>query len=417
MSLGWRLFWRETRQAGWWQSHLGLLIASLALSVAVISGMLVFSGQVKTALNSEAAQFLAADRALVSSRPVPPEWAMEASAAGLETARFAVFPSMVFREDDSALAVVKAVSASYPLRGNLSVSAGEGDVVQRVQHGPATGAVWLDARLLQSLQAKVGDLVSVGDKALRIEAVLVSEPDSGNQLSVMAPRLMMSIDDLDATGIVQPGSRVEYSELFAGDSETLETFATSLKPRLESWHRWMDVKQGRPSLARALDRAAAFLLLAGALSVLLASAAAWLASRQYAHGQRKSVAVLKALGADGSVLRGIYARVLLVIGALSISLGLLLGWLLQWGLRWLFGPVLSIEWPPADWQGFALGALVGVFCLLMFVWPFLHQLQRVSPDTLLREAGEQARRDIGFLPGFILLCVLVSVLSGWWRLG
>jgi putative ABC transport system permease protein len=411
MMLAWRLFWRE-----WHSGSLTLLVLSLALSVAIISGMLTFTGQVKTALNGEASQFLAADRVLVSSRPVPLAWANEAESHGLRTARFAVFPSMVFVGDASALAVVKAVSVQYPLRGTLSIDRGAGQPVQQAS-GPLAGTVWLDARLLQSLGASVGDVLSIGERDVRIDAVLLSEPDSGNQLSVMAPRLMVSLDDLASTGIVQPGSRVEYSELFAGESAALEVFAAELKPRLERWHRWMDLKQGRPALARALDRAAAFLLLAGSLSVLLAAAAAWMASREYAHRQRRAVAILKALGADARRLRGIYGGLLWVMGVLSVGLGLCLGWLLQWGLRVMFSPVLSMAWPQADGRGPLLGIAVGVFCLLVFVWPFLLRLQKVAPGSLLREAGEQAGRDLGFVPGLVLLCVLISVLSGWWRLG
>lgn len=409
--LAWRLFWRE-----WRSGNFSLLVTSLALAVAIISGMLTFTGQVKTALNGEAAQFIAADRVLVSSRPVPIEWINSARSQGLLTAQFAVFPSMAFAGDDSALAVVKAVSHEYPLRGELVIR----DATQASSHvaqGPDPGSAWLDARLLQSLGVSIGDLLAVGEKDLRIDAVLVSEPDSGNQMSVMAPRLMMSIQDLEATGVIQPGSRVEYTALFAGDVSQLDAFAAEIAPQLQSWHRWMDVKQGRPSLARALDRASAFLLLAGSLSVLLAAAAAWMASRQYAYGQQRPVAILKTLGADAPALRNLYGGLLLVVGVLSIVLGLCLGWVLQQGLRLVFSPVLSITWPDAGWQGPAWGVLIGVFCLLVFVWPFLMQLRKVAPASLLRDSSEQTGRELGFLPGLVLLCVLVSVLSGWWRLG
>ncbi len=409
--LAWRLFWREWRSGGF-----NLLVASLALAVAIISGMLTFTGQVKTALNGEAAQFIAADRVLVSSRPVPAAWVDSARSLGLQAGQFAVFPSMAFAGDDSALAVVKAVSPEYPLRGELTIQ-DAAQVTRSSTRGPEAGSAWVDARLLQSLGVSIGDVIDVGEQPLRIDAVLVSEPDSGNQMSVMAPRLMMAMSDLESTGVIQPGSRVEYTALFAGDAETLDAFAETLKPQLASWHRWMDVKQSRPSLARALDRASAFLLLAGALSVLLAAAAAWMASRQYAYGQRRSVAILKAFGADASALRATYSGLLLAVGVLSITFGLGLGWALQTGLRLLFSPVLSIAWPDAGWQGSAWGVLVGVFCLLVFVWPFLLRLHGVSPGSLLRENGEQPSRDLGFLPGLVLLCVLVSLLSGWWRLG
>lgn len=407
-----RLFWRE-----WRSGNLAVLVFSLLLSVAIVSGMLTFTGQVKTALNGEAARFLAADRVLASSRPIPPQWLDTARSQGLQVAHFATFPSMVFAGDVSALAGVKAVSAAYPLRGELSVALGRGAQAQKLRHGPAPGSVWLDSRLLHSLQVQPGDTVTVGDKDLVVAGVLLSEPDGGNTLAVMAPRLMMADEDLAATGVVQPGSRVDYSALFAGSAVQLDAFAAAIRPQLQSWQRWLDLQQDRPGLARALDRSSAFLVLSGSLAVLLAAVAAWMASRHYARSQRHTVAVLKTLGADRRRLRGLYAGLLLCVGVMSVSGGCLTGGLLQSLLRFIFTPLLTVPWPPAGMGGYLAGAATGVLCLLGFVWPLLWRLENIAPDSLLREAGEHPERDLGVIPGLLLLCALVSLLSGNWQVG
>lgn len=410
--LAWHMLRRELRSGG-----LTVLLLSLGLAVAIVTGIAGFTHQVQQALAGEAARFLAADRVITSSRALPAEWADEADRRGLRTASFATFPTMVFAGDVSALAVVKAVSEHYPLRGALEISALPYAAAETVARGPASGRVWLDARLWPALAVAPGAVITVGELDLVLEAVLVTEPDNGNQLSMMAPRLMMAAEDLAATGIVQPGSRVEYSLLLAGPVEALDAFADWLQPQLQDWHRWQTLEDGRPGVARALERAGAFLLLSAALAVLLAAIAAWLAARHYAHSQRRAVAVLKTLGADRWRLQQVYGGLLAGLGVLAILAGLVSGWLLEQLLRALISPLLNIQWPAPALYGYAAGAGVGLLCLLLFVWPRLASLHRVAPDSLLREAGEQVQREWTLLPGLLVLCLAVSLLSGWWQLG
>lgn len=406
-----RLFWRE-----WRGGQLSVLVLALALAVAIVTGMVSFTQRIQVALVGEAARFLAADRVLSSSRPLPETWLAEAQQRGLATAQFAVFPTMVFADEQSSLAVVKAVSEHYPLRGELGLADAPYQPARNVRAAPEPGTVWLDPRLFPALDVQVGDSLSVGERDLRITAVLVTEPDNGGQLSMMAPRLMMAEADLASTGIVQPGSRVEYSLLLAGEAEALDALAEWLKPQLQDWQRWIDLKDGRPAVAEALDRAAAFLLLSASLALLLAATAVWLAARHYVQGQQRAVAVLKTLGADRARLLQRYLGVSLGVGLLAILLGSGLGLLLELALRTLVVPLLGIAWPAASAVGYGAGAATGLFCLALFVWPLLWRLQGVAPGNLLRQEQDKPLHDAGVLPGLMLLCAVVGLVSGWWQL-
>src|SRR5207245_9260005 len=131
------------------------------------------------------------------------------------------FPSMGRAPDAKGgatrLVGVKAVSAGYPLRGELSLRAGEGSIAQNVARAPDPGTVWVDQALLDGLSLKVGDLLLLGDTALRITQVIVIEPDRGTGITSFAPRVMLNAADLASTGLVRPDSRLSV-HILIGDA-------------------------------------------------------------------------------------------------------------------------------------------------------------------------------------------------------
>src|SRR5690606_29457566 len=118
------------------------------------------------------------------------------------------------------LASVKAVDNAYPLRGQLQ-SAAAPYQPQSPSPGPAPGEAWAEARLLVALNLDAGDDLEVGNKVLRLTRVLTHEPDRAGDFYSLTPRVLMNLQDLPATGVVQPGSRVRYSELWRGPAEAL----------------------------------------------------------------------------------------------------------------------------------------------------------------------------------------------------
>ncbi|MDP4651987.1 MAG: ABC transporter permease, partial [Haliea sp.] len=104
----------------WRGGELGVLVAALVLAVAVVSGISAFTTRLQTALAQESHRFLAADRVVRSGDEAPAAWLEEATQRSLSTAQVLTFPSMIYAGDEAmVLASVKAVSSTYPLRGEL----------------------------------------------------------------------------------------------------------------------------------------------------------------------------------------------------------------------------------------------------------------------------------------------------------
>jgi putative ABC transport system permease protein len=165
---GWRLSLRWLRRdlaAG----ELTVMAVALVVAVAAMSSVGFFTGRVQAALEGEADQLLAADLVVNGDLPIPEAFEVEAERLGLARAHTASFPSMAQAGDRARLATIKAVSSTYPLRGEVRLAAGS-DPSQR--GAPRAGEAWGDSRLFGALGLKLGDRLTVGHASLRLSAVV-----------------------------------------------------------------------------------------------------------------------------------------------------------------------------------------------------------------------------------------------------
>lgn len=378
-----RALWRERRLGS-----LRLLAFATALAVAAITSVGFFADRVRQALNTQSHLLLGADLRLVSQRPWDDRFRNEIRAAGAQLAETVNFPSMVGSVDAFQLADIKAVSDGYPLRGKLRV-ADRLSTEDRVAEGvPAPGTTWVDARLASVLGIDVGSVLSLGKRELRVAAILTLEPDRGINFFSLAPRAMINVRDLDATGLIQVGSRVRYRLLVAGESGVVADVERRLEARLGSGQRLESVATARPEIRNALDRAERFLSLAAVLAVVLSAAAIGLAIRRYLHAAYDGLAVLRCLGARSAEISALLLRqfLLLAFGASAIGVGA--GFAANFVLASFFAQLLAIPLPPPGWEPAALGIAVGVALVSSLALPRLLHLRHLPSLRVIR-------RDLG----------------------
>ncbi|MEP5323867.1 ABC transporter permease, partial [Marinobacter alexandrii] len=311
----------------WRGGELGILAMALVLAVGVVSGISAFTSRLQGALEQESHRFLAADLVVRSSREMPVDWLEQAGDGGLEVATTLAFPSMIYGASDAMqLVSVKAVSSAYPLRGDLTFSSEPFGEARAVTSGPAAGDVWLDSRLFPLLDISLGQSITLGDASFKVTGAVRGEPDQAAGMYGYGPRLLMNYADIDATGVVQPGSRVEFRHLYAGDADALQQHREKLEPQLQPGQRLIDINQGQPGIGKALARAESFLLLAGSLGVVLAGVAIALAAGRFSERHNDYVAIMKSLGATSGSINFLYGRSLLLLGGIATVAGCLLGW-------------------------------------------------------------------------------------------
>jgi putative ABC transport system permease protein len=373
----------------WKAGELTVLAVALLVAVSALTAVAFLTDRVGQAVERRAAESLAADLRLASAGEINDEFASLAERAGLEVARTTSMPSVVFvatQNSDGAntLAGINAVSESYPLRGQLKTSPQLLGEVSITDHVPPPGEAWASPRLLARLGADTGIQLEVGRIQLKVTRVLESRPDEGFRFADLAPTLLINQADLDATGLVAPGSRVSYRMLFAGERATIENFKAELGQAITTSERLEDISDTSPQIRSAMDRSGRFLNLASLISVLLAAVAVAMAARRYAHRHRDRIALMKCMGASqGYVIRSSMLQLLMLAigGAL---LGSVIGFTAQHGLAWLMRDMIGAELPQPGYQPVLVGVFTAVSILGGFALPDLWQMGRTSPMRVLR---------------------------------
>ncbi|SVA02553.1 uncharacterized protein METZ01_LOCUS55407 [marine metagenome] len=363
------------------------MLAALLVAVGTVSAITLFVDRLHQALLAESTTFLAADRVVSGSQPIPDSFRDGAISQGLALSDTLSFPSMVYAETSAArnqLVSVKAVSETYPLRGTLRIADQPFSTDRPTDSVPDRGEVWLDSRLFPSLGVVLGDSVQVGYEKLRISRVLTSEPDRGGSFFDLGPRVLMRLADVPATRVIQPGSRIGYRLLLAGDESALNEYRDRFREQFIGKFRWQSIRESSPSIGSALDRAESFLLLGGLLAVILAGIAVALSANRYAKRHYDHVSVLKTLGATPNEIQWGYFGVLTVLGVGGVVFGLLLGTGIHLGIVQLLATYLPANLPLPGSRPLLLGAATGFICLIAFALPPLLALKNISPMRAVR---------------------------------
>lgn len=388
-SLALKLLWRD-----WRAGELTLLLASLVIAVSTVTTVSLFVDRLQQALLTESATFLAADKVISSDEPIDTEIVDYATSLGLRTSETLGFLSMVFSDERAQFTSIKAVDQHYPLRGKLI--AGDEPFVRGapVDTGPAPGEIWIESRLFPSLDVAPGDLLDVGVSSIPVTRVLIKEPDRGGGFSNAGPRVLMNMADVAATEVVQPGSRLTYRYLFAGDRKRLAQFELWVKPRLGLGARIFGVKEGAEGIGNALDRGERFLLLGSLLGVVLAGVAIALAAQRYSLRHYDHVAIMKTLGATPRSVDLIFVTIFVTLGSTATLFGAAIGYGMQMGVARILAPYIPIELPDPSLRPVLLGLVTGFICLLSFALPPLLKLRSIDPVRVIRrDLGEASVAD------------------------
>ena len=380
----------------WKGGELRLLFLALIMAVTSITGIALFTDRLEKALLLESANMLAADRIVSGRGDLPREVLTEGQTRGLSTAEVVSFTSMAFSETGNILVAAKAVTDAYPLRGEVIVSEQSFVRGTPIGSGPPQGEGWLESRAMAALDIDIGDFVSVGEAELRVGKIIVAEPDrgGGSMMDNAGPRLMLHMDDLASTNVVQLGSRVSNRYLFAADDiSDLDAFEEWFRSREEWRGRYYirDIRDESEEVREALERAESFLLLSSLFAVLLAGVAIALTAKRYSERHYDYVAILKTFGCTSSQISFIYLNIQLVLASFAVSIGWLFGWFIHGVILAVLQRLLFVDLPEPGFQPFIVGGLTAVICLLSFALPPLLALRETPPLRVLRKDISQQK--------------------------
>ncbi len=402
VKIAWRLFWRELKNGELWVVAFALMLA--VLTVVSLSGI---TDSVRSALMQRSSNFTAADKVLRSSAPFQNEIFTQAQALGLQTAKQIQFNTMVFAGDNMQLVNVKAVSGEYPLRGQLLLDTANGQISQLQQ-----GMLYLEPRLAQMLNVQIGAKLDVGAATLTVGGFIVEEPDAPLNLFGGQPRVLMHLADVPATQVIQPGSRISYRYMFAGNTSALTQLVDDTAALLTANDRWQQLDR-QSAVGSALDRAERFLLLAGLLGIVLAATAAAVAANRYSQRHQMAVAVIKALGMTSAQARQIYFSHLLLVTCFASVLGLLLGLAANFAVQGFLSQWIDGYQAMFSAKALWLGIATALICSLLFSLRPVWRLTAVPAIQVLRQQSASWQMDYWQLAsGSAAVLLLMWLFSG-----
>lgn len=383
-----RLLMRDFR-AG----ELTLIVVAVIIAVAGVTTVGFFTDRVQLALNRQANQLLGADLVISHDRALPTEMVQEAQRRQLSVTQMLRFPSMAVFGDKNVLADIKVVAAGYPLRGEVRIADKLYGEERRAIGVPAPGTAWVDERILSQLGVAIGEKIAIGNNNLSIAAIMTQEPDAAVGFINAGPRVMVNEADLAATGLVQTGSRIGYRLQIAGSADAVDDYREWVVAQMRPGQRIEGIRDARPEIRSALERAEKFLNIAALVSVLLAAMAIALAARRFLQRHLDACAMMRCLGASQGQLMRLYFVHFALLGLAASVIGCVIGALAQQALAYWLGSLVAVDLPRASLMPLVQGVVTGLALLLSFALPPIIALGRVPTMRVLR-------RDLGTPGGF-----------------
>ncbi len=404
-SLSWttasRIASRELRSS---RGKFLFVILSVAIGVAALTGVRGFSTAFRQTLLVRARSILAAD---LSARMFQqPDTTQAAKLQALSASGIAVTPvtemagmATAANSLDPLLVALKAIDPTqYPYYGSV-------DLQPAMPLSSAIGGnnVAVGEDLLIRLKLHAGDSIQLGDSTLRVAAIVLSEPDRLSGSFAAGPRILLTLDQLEATHLLAPGSRAGQRYLFKlpkKDDRAVAQLKTQLEGILPE-AQVTDYRETNPAITMALDRATGILSLVSLVALVLGAVGVAMAMRTHLLQRLDSIAIMKSLGARSSHILRIYLLQTLLLGLIGGLLGVALGVGVQLILPLLLAKLLGIQ-PELHIAASAIfaGLATGLLTTVLFTMPPLLDIRSVRPILILRRSVDDAG-DEGRLTGFL----------------
>ncbi|GFK92381.1 hypothetical protein NNJEOMEG_00206 [Fundidesulfovibrio magnetotacticus] len=389
-------------------------LGCLGLGVAAIALVGTLSEAFRASVSEQAAQLMGGDvEVSLSNAPLADADLARLAARG-RVGRVLEMRAMAYGEGEGRRALVsaKAVDGAWPLLGTLETDpALERDEALAERDGVHGTVVHPD--LLERLGVRVGDFIEVGDARFQVRAVLRSEPDRAMRLLAFGPRLLLSVEGMERTGLARPGSMVrhEYRLLLPSGADAAETARELKESFADPGVRVRTASEAAPSIRDGFGRLGGLMALVGLSALLLGGLGVSEGVAGYLEGKTRTIATLKALGSPRRLVFWTFFPQVLALALAGIGLGLAVGAAVGWLAAPLLGSVLPVEPKPGLYpRALGLAGLFGLITAVAFALPPLSSRLRVSPLTLFRGyvAPEKARPTGGAVAASGLLAAALS---------
>lgn len=403
----WKMAWRDSRSS---RGQLALFAASIVLGVAALVAISGFRANLNTALDSQAKSLLGADLVLGGRQPLTAEAEALVDSLGGVQAREARFSSMAYfpRSGGSRLAQVRAGETAFPFYGTVEVEPPH--ALAQLDRGPFA---LVEESLMDQFQARLGEVVRIGEQPFRIAGRLRQMPGESLGGSLAGGRVYIPLAYLDETGLLGRGSTASHRVYFKFEDEAgLTALLQGIEPQLREFRlRAETVAERKARLGRTFENSADFLNLVGFIALLLGGLGVASSVHVYVKRKAPTAALLRCLGARAPQTLAIYLCQALGMSLAGILGGILLGVGLQYVLPGVLRDFLPVDIPfELSWSGVAAAGLIGLILAWLFSIQPLLFVRRLSPLAALRMDYQAGRQPFDWAQWLVRLAIVASIL-------
>lgn len=376
-----------------------ILLACLALGVGTITIVGSVSAALQSALLRDARVLLGGDLdATLSYRAASPDEKALLQSLGTLSEGVEVL-GRAASETGSTFISIRAVDQNYPLVGTATVDDSTASIPElTAREGDRFGLV-ADSLLLDRLHVGIGDTVTIENASFTVRGVIGALPDQLTGTFGVGVPVIISVEALNATGIIEPGVLARFHNRVLLDPGTdFDTAATQIRAAFPSSGFQVNApKDATADLARFFDIFGRFLIIVGLSSLLIGGVGVSNAIAAYVTERQRSIATMKALGATGSQIMAHFLFQVLLLTAVGIVLGLILGGLLTLAALPILGGLLGLSLPAVLDPG-TLATAAGFGLLVGFAFGYLplRRAQKLKPALLFRSAGSAIEGGLGW---------------------
>ena len=376
-----------------------ILLACLALGVGTITIVGSVSAALQSALLRDARVLLGGDLdASLSYRPANADEKALLQSLGTLSEQIEVL-GRATSETDSTFLSIRAVDQNYPLVGTATAEESTATIAGLTAKEGETFGLVADSLLLDRLHVGIGDTVTIEDATFTVRGVIGELPDQlTNSLGIGVP-VIMSVEALNATGIIEPGVLARFhNKLLLNPGTDFETAAARIRAAFPSSGFQINApKDATADLARFFDIFGRFLIIVGLSSLLVGGVGVSNAVAAYVTERQRSIATMKALGATGGQIMAHFLFQVMLLTAVGILLGLIVGGVLTLIALPILGGLLKLNLPAVLDPG-TLATAAGFGLLVGFAFGYLPlgRAQRLKPALLFRSAGSAVEGGLGW---------------------
>jgi putative ABC transport system permease protein len=388
-----------------------LFMSSIIAGIAALVSINSFNTSLTDDINLQAASLLGADIAATSNKAIEPSTIAFLDSLPGEVATEMELLSMSYMpgKDQSQIIRLKGVKGDFPFYGKINTNP-----ASAAKNYQTDNSLLVDQTMMLQYGLQLGDSIKLGSETFVISGRLLSTFGSSSIASSFAPTIYINEASVVKSGLVQPGSLVNYARYYkVPKGFDADAWKEKNRNKLRGGGvRAETIDDRKENLREAFGNLNYFLNLVALVSLLLGCIGVASSVFIYVKSKVNSIAILRCLGVKTNEAFFIYFIQIFVLGLIAVILGAILGSTIQVVLPKLLKEFLPMQINlQVSWDAIFNGIAIGIIITTLFALLPLLEIRNISPLRTIRSVvDDESKEGSGSKLRYLLYLAIVGVI-------